>query len=298
MNKEDENKTVIGIIGFGMVGKAIQAGFYVDARFRIFDTNPDLCLNTLEEVCEDSNYIFICVPTPMDYKTGKADLSIVELTVARCMQRISNPDTIVIIKSTIPPGTTENLRNKYKGLRLIFNPEFLTARSARLDFINSSRIILGGDKMDCLKVKELYEKRFKSTPIKITDSTTAEMVKYMANCFFAVKVSLFNEYYDICKKLDIDFNEAVGLTMMDGRIGNSHIDVPGHDDKRGFGGLCFPKDLNALIHRAIELDVSPTVLMAAWEKNLEVREEKDWEEIDGATNKKSNNTSSRTRKKI
>ena len=265
-----DNKPIIGIIGFGVVGKALQAGFYLDADFRVYDINPKLSLNTLEEVARDSNYIFITVPTPMN-KDGSCNISIVEDIIKKLSNTIRFKDTILIIKSTVPPGTTSKLIKRYKGTNIIFNPEFLTARSARLDFINEARIILGGDELITKEVEKLYRLRFPHTPIIHTDSTTAEMVKYMANCFFATKVSLFNEYYDICNALGVNFDEAMNYMMMDGRIGNSHTSVPGHDGKRGFGGTCFPKDINALIFKSKELGIDPKVLEAAWKKNIEIR---------------------------
>ena len=107
----------------------------------------------------------------------------------------------------------------------------------------------------------------------------------MANCFFATKVSFMNEMYQICKAIDGDWYTAVEGFITDGRIGNSHIDVPGHDGDYGFGGKCFPKDLNAMIKRAEELRVSPDVMKGAWEKNKQVRKDLDWYDIPGAVTK-------------
>jgi len=281
----------IGIIGFGTVGRAIQHGFQQVTDFRIHDNNPLISENTLDEVVNDSDYIFICVPTPTSVETGKCDISILD-SVLNNIRKIGNYSHIIerkfyekiyIIKSTITPNTTIDLQNKY-SMRLVFNPEFLTERSYKLDFINTSRIILGGHQKDTSKVKELYEERFPkgSVPIYETDSTTAETVKCLANCFLAIKVLLCNEFYDICKELCLDYNEVINLVLADGRIGRSHTDVPGHDGKRGVGGLCFPKDLCATIKKAEELGINPMIMKAAWKKNLEVRKEKDWEKIKGA----------------
>jgi len=267
---------IIGIIGFGIVGRAIQAGFYLHADFRIYDKNPINSINDLETVCRDSEFIFICVPTPMK-KNGEADTSIVEEVIQSCIDYVKNTDTILIIKSTIPPGTTKMLQERHPDIHLVFCPEFLTARNARLDFINNARIILGGDKRDTIRVEELFKTRFPHTPIVHTDSTTAEMVKYTANCFFSVKVSYFNEIYQICKKLGLNYEDVRNMTLMDGRIGNSHTDVPGHDKDFGFGGTCFPKDLNALICKSKEIEIKPSVMIGAWLKNLEVRKKRDWE---------------------
>jgi len=276
-------KPIIGIVGFGMVGQALQHGFAQTCDFRIYDKNPKLSENTLKEVVIDSDFIFICVPTPMKRDSGEADISIIDKTLNYISFYLPYDNgKIFIIKSTIPPGTTNKLKEKYKNLRIIHNPEFLTARSFKLDFINQSRIIIGGDEDDCKEVEKLYRLRFLHTPIFITDSTTAEMAKYTANCFFATKLSFFNEIYDICQKLGINYYDVIKMTLADGRIGNSHYDIPGHDGLRGYGGLCFPKDIKALIYKAKELEINPIILEAAWKKNLLVRKKKDWEDIPGA----------------
>lgn len=260
----------IGIIGFGIVGRALQHGFAQDAEFKIYDLNPKLSQNTLQEVCEDSEFIFICVPTPRN-KDGSCDISIVEDTIDRCMEYVACTDKILIIKSTIVPGTTSKMIEKYPDCNIICNPEFLTERSYKLDFINTSRIILGGDVKLCERVALMYRDRFIMTPILIVDPTTAEMIKYTANAFFSTKLSFFNEIYDMCRAMNIKYERVMRGVLMDGRIGNSHYSVPGHDGKRGFGGKCFPKDLTALITLAYELDIEPLIMLSAWNKNLRVR---------------------------
>lgn len=276
------SKPVIGIIGFGMIGKALHHGFSLVADFKIYDKNELLTENELLDTLQNSEFIFICVPTPMKKDTGEADISIIEdlLYVASITKLKKN--SILIIKSTVPPGTTKKFIEKYPDLNIINNPEFLTARSYKLDFINASRIILGGDIKLTKKVEQLYRMRFLHTPIYLTDPTTAEMVKYTANTFFATKLSFFNEIYDICQKLEIDYYDVIKMTLADGRIGNSHYDIPGNDGLRGWGNLCFPKDINALIYKAKELGIDPIILEAAWKKNLLVRKDKDWENIPGA----------------
>jgi UDPglucose 6-dehydrogenase len=131
----------------------------------------------------------------------------------------------------------------------------------------------------------LYRIRFPYVKIVKTDFGTAQLIKYMANCFFATKISFMNEMKQICDAIDGNWNEAMDGFISDGRIGNSHIDVPGHDGNLGFGGKCFPKDINAMISKSLELGINPTVMIAAWEKNLEVRDDLDWLRIKGAVSK-------------
>jgi UDPglucose 6-dehydrogenase len=281
----NENYT-IGLIGFGFVGKAIQHGFSQTCDFRIYDLNPLESVNTFEQVMAESDFIFVGVPTPSNFETGEQDNSIMDATVERCAPYLENTNKVLILKSTIVPGTTQGYIDKYPNMRIIFNPEFLTEKSFRLDFINQARIVLGGKKENTELVEKLYRQRFPTTPAFHTNATAAETVKYVCNCFFSVKLSFFNEIYQICEKLSIDYKEVLGMVMADGRIGNSHWAVPGLDGQKGFGHKCFPKDLNALIARAKELGVDPTVMQATWKKNLEVREDHDWTRIAGTMSNK------------
>ena len=115
------------------------------------------------------------------------------------------------------------------------------------------------------------------------DIRSAEMTKYAANAMLATKISFMNEMKQAADAMSVDWEKAMEGFVADGRIGNSHLDVPGHDGSLGFGGKCFPKDLNAFIKSLESSGVSPTVLKAVWEKNMEVRKYHDWLEIDGAT---------------
>jgi len=274
----------LGVIGNGFVGSAIIHGFVLHSdNIFIHDANPKKSTHSLDEVVKSSDIIFLCLPTPMSAETGKIDLSITDKVLDGIDQLDFNRrEKIFIIKSTVVPGTTSRYAKKYPDLAFVFNPEFLTERRARLDFINTARIVLGGDRMFTSMLEEVYRVRFPHTPIIKTDFETAELIKYMCNCFFATKVSFMNEMQQICKAIGGNWDVAVGGFISDGRIGNSHIDVPGHDGKMGFGGKCFPKDLNAMIEKAYEVGVDPVVLKAAWEKNIEVREFQDWLEIEGA----------------
>jgi len=274
----------IGIIGNGFVGSAIASGFGLHGDVLIYDAAPEKSLNSFEEVVAAA-FVFICVPTPMSLeKENEIDLNIVNSVFDRISRYEKlNKETVFILKSTVIPGTTLDLSKKYSNLNIVFNPEFLTERSARLDFINASRIVLGGPQRLCNKVEELYRTRFPHTKIIKTDSMTAEFIKYLCNTFFTTKVSFMNEMKQLSDKLDLDWDKAMDGFISDGRVGNSHLDVPGHDGSPGFGGKCFPKDINALINFYKKNEIDPKILIAAWEKNLEVRKNHDWNKIEGAT---------------
>jgi len=280
----------IGIIGNGFVGSAIMHGFILHVDdIMLYDKDPKRSTHSMNDLANDANVIFVCVPTPM-FESGECDLTIVESVVEELAQYECMKQKVIIIKSTVVPGTTENLASKFPELNFVFNPEFLTERKARLDFINTSRIVLGSNNpLSNNIVEKLYRVRFPHTKIIKTDFGTAQLIKYMANCFFATKVSFMNEMHQICEAIDGNWDKAIEGFITDGRIGNSHVDVPGHDGDFGFGGKCFPKDLNAMIKKAEELGVSPDVMKGAWEKNKQVRKDLDWYDIPGAVSGKKNN---------
>jgi UDPglucose 6-dehydrogenase len=179
------------------------------------------------------------------------------------------------------PGTTEKLSEKYSNFKIIFSPEFLTERTAKLDMLTQSRIILGGELSLTEKAKTLFNQRFKIKNILQTDSKTAELTKYMNNTFFATKVSIMNEFKLLCDKVGGNWVEALQGFVSDGRIGDSHLNVPGHDGKLGYGGTCFPKDVNALLSFSKNLDIEMNTILGGWKTNLNVRSKKDWENKEG-----------------
>ena len=272
----------IGIVGQGYVGTAVKEVFGKHYETNTFDLNGNCSCKTLHELVNNSDVVFVCVPTPMK-KDGSCDTSIVESVVRDINETVnSNQDgKIVAIKSTIPPGTTNRLNKECKNISVIFNPEFLTEANFIDDFKNQNRIIIGGERPSTTKLRQVYSLAFPNAKIVKTGSITAEMVKYFTNTFLATKVSFANEMYQICGRLGIDYDKVVEYSTYDERLGKSHWAVPGPDGHYGFGGSCFPKDINALIHLGLELDMTPEVLMAAWETNLEVRPEEDWKELKG-----------------
>jgi UDPglucose 6-dehydrogenase len=275
----------IGIIGSGFVGNAVRYGFSpnvgVDAKIRVYDKNPSKSLHTLEEVVIESDIIFLSVPTPSN-KDGTINVDIVDEALNDMNVYAASVDNIVLLRSTVVPGTTRKLQEKYSNLRIVFNPEFLTERSANFDFINQTRFILGGNSDDIKEVSELFRQRFgHSISIVETNYETAELIKYMTNTFFATKISFLNDMKLLSDECGAIWEHTLEGFVRDGRVGHSHLNVPGHDGKYGFGGSCFPKDIQALINYGDEIGVDMGVLKAAWETNLKVRPERDWEQLKG-----------------
>jgi len=270
----------IGVVGAGIVGNAFYEGMRHAFDVVRYDTRPEFSdVGSLVELLQTvDGPIFVCVPTPMN-PDGSASTAIVEDVVRNIY---GWGERIVVIKSTVPPGTTDRL-NKMFGptLSVVFNPEFLTEAQPVEDFKNQDRIIVGGDPEATQIVADIYSVAYPGVMQVQCDATTAEMVKYVGNCFLATKISFANEISQICEKLGVAYDGVINLAMLDKRLGRSHWKVPGPDGHYGFGLTCFPKDINALIAVAIELGVDPKILRAAWEKNLEVRPEKDWEKMKG-----------------
>ena len=274
----------IGIVGNGFVGSSVAFGFSpqtgCDAEIKIYDKDESKSTHSLSETLE-SDFIFVSVPTPSN-PDGSINLDIVYDCFSEMDTLNKRSDNIILLRSTVTPGTTRKLQEKHPNLNIVFNPEFLTERSAKFDFINQSRFILGGELESVEPVAKLYSDRFgTTTPVIKTNYETAELIKYMNNCFFATKVSFLNEMYQIADKCGANWDEAVEGFVRDGRIGHSHMSVPGPDGKFGFGGSCFPKDIQAMINFADSLNVWPHVLKGAWYTNCDVRPEEDWKKLKG-----------------
>ena len=281
-------KDRIAIIGQGFVGGALTEGMKHSCHIWTYDKFDESksSVKDIRGLVEECEVIFVCVPTPM-FSNGQCDTSIVESVVKEiydvCDKR-GIEGTIVVIKSTIPPGTTEYLNDTYDCINVVFNPEFLREASPVEDFKNQNKIILGGDMDAMTKVGEIYRRAYPGVPVIGMESKAAEMVKYVTNCFLATKVSFANEIYEICQKMDISYDGVVNAAMYDERLGDSHWQVPGPDGSYGFGLSCFPKDLNALTFVAKMIGIKPIMLEATWKKNLEVRkpEDRDWEKMSKA----------------
>ena len=270
---------MIGVIGQGFVGNAVYQKFKNHYDVLTYDKYKSDHNSTLRDLILNSKYIFVCLPTPMN-TDGSCNIDIIEEVLEEVNQITDSPKTIVL-KSTVICGTTEKLNLKYEFLNIVFNPEFLTERNAVKDYDNQDRIILGGDRPHTTDLKQIFSKVFPNSRIIKTSSTHAEMVKYLTNTFLAVKVSFANEMYELCNKLEIDYDNVVEYATIDQILGQSHWSVPGHDGDFGFGGHCFPKDLSAIIRLTYELGTNNFVLSSAETTNDEVRTVRDWEQMKG-----------------
>jgi UDPglucose 6-dehydrogenase len=249
----------VSIVGYGAVGKHLQ-GLFPDAA--VYD--KPLRLGSREDV-NRCRYAFVAVPTN-ERPDGSADTSIVEETVSWLETEL------IVIRSTVPVGTTERLKQA-TGKRIVFQPEYGPGETPDHHFNSARRInwvILGGDRADTVAVADLYKRTFNAElVIQQTDSRTAELTKYMENCFLALKVTFCNEFYDLAQRLSVDYNELRELWLLDPRIGRSHTFVM--PDERGFGGKCLPKDVAAMVHTASTAGYAPQLLMAMLDANAHFR---------------------------
>ena len=272
----------IGIIGWGVVGRAVGEGFATKKENKILWYSRTAGPYSPEKVISESEFLFVSVPTPMFLDGSGIDLSIVKSTVDFVAPKIAGTDKILTIKSTVVPGTTASFAKKYPKTNFAMNPEFLTEANAPWDFLHPDRTVIGASS-DAVaqRLVSLYRDLYgPNSKVFMTDTTTAEMVKYMSNAFLSTKVIFSNEMFDLCTALGIKYEEVTEMVAADPRIGPAHFKVT---TVRGFGGKCFPKDDSALLAFAKEKKVDMSVLKAVWEKNLKIRKVRDWEEIKGAT---------------
>ncbi len=269
---------IIGIIGLGFVGSAMRKSFEEKGveDIRAYDKFKDGGIGSFKE-CLDTEILFLALPTPFDeYKAEYCKDAIHEV----CQQLEDNKyNGVIVIKSTVEPETTKKLSAKYQNLRFIHNPEFLTARTAYEDFHNQEHIVLGkGDNAtdeDLIKLKKFYHIFYPTAEISLCDSNESECMKIFCNCFYSVKIQFFNEMYLLSKNIGSDYNNIRNMMLKNGWINPMHTQVPGTDGRLSYGGLCFPKDSNALLHSMKDNDIPHKVLEATIEERNEMRDDHD-----------------------
>lgn len=270
----------IGIIGNGFVGHAMTL-LSPGVETIVWDVDSDKRVPldlTFNQFVQESEIVFVAVPTPMN-DDGSCHVDIVEQVVDQI--KSVDSEKYIVIRSTVPPGTSNRLG-------VFFMPEFLTERRWRSDFMNTSEWIVGADDKQFInKIQEMFtlaadKNCIAGDQVKQTTTTEAEMIKYARNCFLASKVSFFNEIYQLCKKIGIDY-EAVRHECGEASwIGHQHTHVPGPDGKHGYGGTCFPKDTNALRYIMQEHHVESPIIDSVVFRNETIdRTEKDWESARG-----------------
>ncbi|MBI2024704.1 MAG: UDP-glucose/GDP-mannose dehydrogenase family protein [Candidatus Harrisonbacteria bacterium] len=265
----------IGIVGVGWVGAQLKRYFEEFRGYKsgedlfAYDIDPKKCVGDLNK----ADIIFLTVPTPRDPQTGVCDTSIVDSAIKKIPG-----EKIIVIKSTVPPGTTERLQKEHPQHKMLFNPEFLSEKTAWHDMLRPDRQIVGFTEksMDAAHlVLSLLPKAPFMSPWGVSTyqqtriaATEAELIKYAGNVYFAQKVNWANALAAVSEKLGANYENVRKGMSADHRIGDSHLDVT-HGGYRGFGGYCFPKDLSAFMAFAKEQGLHNVhdLLKAAWDFN-------------------------------
>lgn len=269
-------KIKVGILGVGMVGGALARYFLEKKKLKrgrdIFLCDADPMKDYHDDV-NAADVIFVAVPTPRNPKNGACETSIVEDAL-----RVIASGKTVVIKSTVPPGTTADLQERFPELTMLFNPEFLTEKNAWNDMLKPPRQIVGYVHKkgigEAMKVLALLPKAPLVSPgvsggktQRIT-ATEAEFIKYASNVYLSRRVAFANALAMAAEHMDADYDVIRAALVTDGRIGNSHWNVD-YDGYRGFGGFCFPKDTAAFIAFARREGLSEVeaLIRADWDFN-------------------------------
>lgn len=259
----------VSIIGHGFVGKALESGLKGVKTF-IVDPKIDTDISDLKSF--EPEIIFICVPTPMG-DDGNQDITIVQETISKINKLPFKP--LVVMKSSVIPSLIEVIESECE--KFVYNPEFLREKHASQDFIDSTLILFGGKKDDCNQLAHFYDHYTKcnSKEYFYTDAISASLCKYAINSFLATKVIFFNELKSIFDKsgTSTGWKDFIHFLSKDIRIGSSHMEVPGHDGRRGYGGACFPKDTSALLQYSKTIDEEFFLLKKAININNLIRGE-------------------------
>ena len=252
----------VGVIGLGFVGGSMLKSFLLKKADACgYDKFKDGGIGTFESML-DKDILFLALPTLFDEERNAYNQdAIYEVCGKLEAEKFSG---VVVIKSTVEPESTNKLAAKFTGLTFIHNPEFLTAANANEDFKNQKFMLFGGDNIDFWEEVFILAKGFK--PVY---GTIQELIltKYLRNSFLATKVAFFNEVYDFCQNTNINYNNVAEMVGMDDRITRSHMQIPGPDGERGFGGACFPKDTKALLHTFSTYNKPFTVLKEVVDSN-------------------------------
>jgi UDPglucose 6-dehydrogenase len=225
----------IAVIGHGWVGGTVTRWFEKQGRRVIVYDPPKALHGDLNE----ADVCFVCVPTP--FGPNGFDDSYVRAAVANIPG-----NKIVVIKSTVLPGTTERIQADNQRHALLFNPEFLRERACDEDFANPDRQIVGSPAKGFYAAEKLLEILPPAPHSMVVPIREAETIKYFGNCYLAMRVTFANQIYDLCKAIGADYETVKSAAEQDKRIGPGYFNVD-CDGYRGYGGTCFPKDMRALI---------------------------------------------------
>ena len=259
-------KLNMSVVGHGFVGGAVDYGF-PDANCDKTIIDPRYGNSVVDLAEKNIDVSFVCVPTPMG-QDASIDASILIKTVEELLEHTTG---LIVIKSTVIPTIIKELTNGTS--RVIYNPEFLTEKSANEDFVNPIMHVFGGVKSQTEKLEQIYENYSACKPCPVYHMTPAEasFVKYGMNNFLMSKVLWFNQFFDLVENQGANFNVIRNAIGTDPRIGHSHTMVPGHDGRKGSAGPCFAKDGPAFVMYARDEGIPFTILEEVIRRNQDYR---------------------------
>ena len=261
----------IGIIGLGFVGSAIFKSFTLK-KMSVLGYDKYQSKYNKFEVILDTDIVFLALPTSYLKKEKEFDKSALNEVCHKLKN--NNYKGLVIIKSTVEPGTSQNLAEKY-DLKIIHNPEFLTARTAFNDFHNQTHIVLGPSANctpeDTLIIKKFYIKNWPKANISVATSTETETTKIACNTFYALKIQFFNELFFMCTKDGSNYEKVKEMMIKNNWINPMHTNVPGPDGQFSYGGACFPKDTNAILQHMKKNDIPHSLVAACIKERNQIR---------------------------
>lgn len=269
------NNKVIGICGVGFVGNAIYQ-FIKNKNYtiKLYDKYKTILdINNFNNILE-SDILFLCLPTNLN--DNKESYNMDEIDNTLLLLNNENYQGIILIKSTVLPNYCNLVNDKYQNLKIIHNPEFLSAKTAVEDFKNQKHIILGYTKQSEPYVdyivnfyKELFDNN--NIEISITNSGESSLVKLGCNSFYATKIQFFTELFLLCDKEKMDYNNVKNLMLKNEWINPMHTNIPGSDGNISFGGLCFPKDITSLNTYLNGLNIPHKVIESVVNERNEMR---------------------------
>ena len=264
------DKMRVGVIGIGVVGGAVAKSFRThDIDLVTYDKFKNI--GNFEDMLT-TDIVFLCLPTLYSYESQSYDKTALHEICDLLVK--NNYQGLVVIKSTVEPTTSQNFADKYK-LNIFHNPEFLTARTAFEDFHTQSHIIVGKTNLISDEQVDLLVNFFKTyypdAKYSLCNSTESEMTKISCNCFYSVKIQFFNELYMLCSNLGVNYDKVKDMMIKNNWINPMHTSVPGQDGKLSYGGMCFPKDTNALCSFMKERNVPHKVLESTIEERNDIR---------------------------
>jgi UDPglucose 6-dehydrogenase len=265
----------VGVVGVGCVGGAVLKYYQQrpDVQVVGYDKYKDEYSSNFDALL-NKQFLFLCLPTLYNDEIEQYDKDAIHNICGRLNE--SRYTGLVVLKSTVEPGTAEKLSVLYDCLDIAHNPEFLTARTAYEDFATQSHVVLGTTRKcnpnKFANLETFMRLCWPNATYNLCSSTESESMKSFCNCFYAQKISIFNEYYVACKAMGIDYHRVLDMMLTNGWINKMHTDVPGPDGKMGYGGMCFPKDTSALYQHLKREKLPHKMIEASVTENKELRD--------------------------